>query len=202
MIRINLVKERKKVKRESTLIWQFWLYLIIVFGMLGACSYLYWMQTQKLSQLSMDKVRLDAEIKNYEKYDKLLRELQAKLEEAKKRNEVIANLTKDKDTVVRLLALITLITPEGRVWFEEIKYYGNEVILIGFAKSNETIVELMRNLENSRYAVKESIDLIRSTAEEYIGNVLRKFEIHFRFKSFSQVLAEKGVDKLQENPKN
>ncbi|MEJ5301477.1 MAG: PilN domain-containing protein [Thermodesulforhabdaceae bacterium] len=188
MIRLNLLRERK-IEKPKTLMWQFWLYILVIILELAITGAVWKYQDQKIKKLDMEKSQLDAEIKVYEKYDKILKDLQAKLNDVKKRTEVISGLTRDRDNVVRLLALMTILLPEDSMWFEEVRFSGNVVTIIGFAKSNETLVEFMRSLEKSSFAPQEDINLVVSRAEEYFGNVLRKFELRFKYKNFSQVIA-------------
>lgn len=188
MIRLNLLRERRVAKPKS-LMWQFWLYLVVVLITLGGVGAVWFFQSKELEKLAMEKARLDAEIKTYEKYDKLLKELQAKLDDVKKRTEVITTLVTDRDDVVRLIALMAILVPEENMWFEEIRFAGGSVNLSGFAKSNETIVEFMRNLEASYFVPKEETNLIRSRSEEYVGNILRKFELSFKYNKFSSIAA-------------
>jgi type IV pilus assembly protein PilN len=204
MIRLNLLRERK-VEKPKSLMWQFWLYILVVVLSLAGTGVVWKFQKEKLSKLEMEKSRLDAEIKTYEKYDKLLKDLQAKMKDVQKRSEVISVLISDRDNVVRFLALLAILTPEESMWFDEVRFSNNAVTIIGFAKSNETLVEFMRNLEASSFVPQESVNLVVSKAEEYLGNVLRKFELRFQYKNFSQVMAsadsDKGKNKSKDLPK-
>jgi type IV pilus assembly protein PilN len=197
MIRLNLLRERR-VERPKSLIWQFWLYLAVVLLTAGGAGTIWFFQSRELEQLSMEKSRLDAEIKAYEKYDKILKDLQAKMDDVKKRSEIISSLIVDRDGAVRLLALLAILVPNDSMWFDEIKFSGNSVSVTGLSKSNETIVNFIRNLESSYFVPKESVNLVRSKSEEYAGNVLRRFEMNFQYRNFSQVSSAIEKDQKQE----
>ncbi len=197
MIRLNLLRARR-VERPKSLIWQFWLYLAVVLLTAGGAGTIWFFQSRELEQLSMEKSRLDAEIKAYEKYDKILKDLQAKMDDVKKRSEIISSLIVDRDGAVRLLALLAILVPNDSMWFDEIKFSGNSVSVTGLSKSNETIVNFIRNLESSYFVPKESVNLVRSKSEEYAGNVLRRFEMNFQYRNFSQVSSAIEKDQKQE----
>ncbi|MCX7823264.1 MAG: PilN domain-containing protein [Syntrophobacterales bacterium] len=197
MIRLNLLRKKRVVKPRG-LMWQFWLYIAVVFVIIAGVSTIWVFQKKELEKLSMEKARLETEIKIYEKYEKIIRELQTKLNDVKKRSEVIASLIADRDNVVRLLALLALTVPEDSMWFEEVRFSGGDVAIMGVAKSNEKIVEFMRNLESTYFVPKEGTNLVRTRSEEYFGHVLRRFELNFKYNSFSQV---ESIIKNQEKSK-
>lgn len=199
MIRLNLLRERRVAKPRS-LMWQFWLYVLVVLLSCGAMGMVWFFQTKEIERLSMEKSRLDAEIKNYEKYDKLLKDLQAKLDDVKKRSEIISSLIADRDNAVRLLALLAILIPNDSMWFDEVTFSSNSVRISGLAKSNETIVNFIRRLEASYFVPKESVNLVRSKTEEYGGSVLRRFEMNFQYRNFSQVSSVVANQEKQKQP--
>lgn len=195
MIRLNLLRKRKVAKPKS-LMWQFWLYIAVIFVTLVGVGAVWTLQNRKISALEREKARLANEIKVYEKYDKILKDLQAKLSDVNKRAEIVSGLIKDRDNVVRFLALLAILVPEESMWIEEINISGNQAKLTGYAKNNETIVEFIRSLEASYFVKKEGVNLIRSKSEVISENIiLSKFELELYYNNFSDVeLALKAQD--------
>lgn len=195
MIRLNLLRKRKVAKPKS-LMWQFWLYIAVIFVTLVGVGAVWTLQNRKISTLEREKARLANEIKVYEKYDKILKDLQAKLSDVNKRAEIVSGLIKDRDNVVRFLALLAILVPEESMWIEEINISGNQAKLTGYAKNNETIVEFIRSLEASYFVKKEGVNLIRSKSEVISENIiLSKFELELYYNNFSDVeLALKAQD--------
>lgn len=190
MIRINLLRE--KIQKPPSLMWQFWVYVATVVLVLGMVGYIGWNQKQNINELRREKARLDREIKLYEKYDKLVKEIDAKLAEIKRRQQIVRELVSDKDYAVRTLALIAILTANDSMWLESLGYNNGLVNLTGYAKSDETIVDFIRNLESSQYVLKDSVSLVRSRTEAYAGRPLKKFEMQVQVLPFSRITASKG----------
>ncbi|SFN11140.1 PilN domain-containing protein [Thermodesulforhabdus norvegica] len=191
MIRINLLRE--KVQKPPSVLWQLWVYLLTVVVVSGLVGYVGWNQKRQINSLTREKARIEREIKLYQKYDKLVKELEAKTAEIKRRSEIVKSLLNDRDYAVRALALIAVLTPSDSMWFETIQYNDGSLTLKGYAKSDEVIVDFIRRLEGSPYVLRDSVRLIRTKTDEYLGRALKSFEMEVKVLPFSQVVSGKGT---------
>ncbi len=189
MIRINLLRE--EMRKPPSLMWQFWVYVLSIIIAFGCVGYVHWNQKEVVAKLKREKAHLDKEIALYKKYEKLIKELQANISEVERRKEVIRRLSSDRDNVVRFLSLLVIVIPEDRVWLENISFSRGSVKLVGFAKSDETVVELINNLEATPYIGRDMVNLIRTQTVSYGRSQIKRFELTFRFKSYSEILARK-----------
>ena len=84
-----------------------------------------------------------------------VQQLSKRKELVDRKRQVIKDLQNDRDSVVRMLALLSIQVPPQKMWFDKLSQTGNAVTLEGVAQSNEAIVEFMRNLKSSPYIEKE-----------------------------------------------
>jgi len=78
--------------------------------------------------------------------------------------------------------------PAERVWFERMTQTGAAVTLDGVALSDETIVELMRNLESSPFVDKGSVNLVHTKLTNISGKKLREFRMTCNVSGYSAVI--------------
>lgn len=187
MIKINLLRE--KVRKPPSILWQFWVYLLTIVVLSGLLGYIGWYQKRQIDNLNREKARIEREIKLYEKYEKLVKELDAKIAEVNRRKEVVKSLLIDRDYAVRTLALLAVLTPSDSMWFEAIEYNDGLLNLKGYAKSDEVIVDFIRRLESSPYVLKDSVQLIRTKTDEYFGRALKTFEMQVKVLPYSQIVS-------------
>jgi type IV pilus assembly protein PilN len=186
MIRINLLPVRAQIRKENVrqLISVYLLSLVLlVIGIL----YLWVSQNYQVSRLQTNLQQVKAEVDKYAKYDKILKELQAKKETLEKKRQTIVELQMDRDKLVRVLALLSVTVPPERVWFEKLTQSGGSITVDGVALSNETIVEFMRSLESSPYVDKGSVNLLHSRLTTIGGMKLREFRMTCNISPFSVV---------------
>ncbi len=216
MIRINLLPAKVRKTRDTTrqFIAAYGLSIVIAVGGIG---YVWNSMKNEKERLDRRIVQLDRETQQYAKYDRMLKELTSKKEIIEKKTEVIQTLQRDRDTIVRALAALSVELPVDKMWFERLTQSGNTITLDGTALNNESIVEFMRNLESSPMVEKGTVNLTHSrrvtvkdivlkeaTAKAVIGKevtvggvsvkasrdiYLREFRISYRFLSFSQIQA-------------
>ncbi|NLI81689.1 MAG: hypothetical protein GX443_08380 [Deltaproteobacteria bacterium] len=189
MIQINLLPVKAKKKRESAR-QLFSFYLLSIVLALLVMGYLWYAKKGEISMLNGRLAQLQQEIKQYEKYDAMLQEMTKKKEAIEKKRNVILDLKKDRDSIVRVMALLSIQVPPDKVWFERLSQSGNSIALDGVALSNEAIVEFMRNLESSPYVQKGSVNLTHSRQTTMSNRKLREFQVTYRFYPFSEVQKE------------
>lgn len=186
MIRINLLPVRAKIRKENVrqLIS---IYLLSVLLLVAAIGYLWAYQGYQISRLGTRLQQVKAEVANYAKYEKILKDLQAKKVTIERKRQTILALQQDRDYLARVLALLSVQIPPERVWFERMNQAGKVITLEGVALSDETIVEFMRNLESSPYVDKGSVNLVHSKLTSISGIKLREFRMTCLISGYSTV---------------
>ena len=186
MIRINLLPFRVRIRKEN--VRQFIsVYLLSVVLVLVSICYLWIRQNNQVSVLDSRLKELTREADSFAKYEKILQELMRKKEIIETKRRVIHDLQKDRDKLVRILALMSISLPAERVWFDKLLQSGNSITVEGIALSNETIAEFMRNLEVSPYVVRGSINLVHSRLTAMGGMKLREFRLTCNLLSYSDL---------------
>jgi type IV pilus assembly protein PilN len=196
MIRINLLPFRVQIRKEN--VRQFIsVYLLSVLFVLVSISYLWIRQNNQISVLDGRLKELTREADSYARYEKILQELMRKKEIIETKRRVIQDLQKDRDRLVRILALMSISLPAERVWFEKLLQSGSSITVEGIALSNETIAEFMRNLELSPYVVRGSINLLHSRLTAMGGMKLREFRLTCTLLSYSDFQDKSKTSKPQ-----
>ncbi len=188
MIRINLLPAKVRKTRDTTrqFIAAYGLSIVIA---VGGIVYVWNSMKNEKERLERRIVQLDRETQQYAKYDRMLKDLTSQKEVIEKKTAVIQTLQRDRDTIVRVLASLSVELPVDKIWFERLTQEGSTIMLDGTALSNESIVEFMRNLESSPIVEKGSIHLTHSRRITVRNVNLREFRISYRFFSFSQMQA-------------
>lgn len=186
MIQINLLPRRSQ-KRKVT-VRQILLGYLLCLGtavivMVGLWVY----QRSEISELNERLARVNEEVRQLAKYEAMLAEVTKKKEIIDKKCQIIADLQRDRDTLARLMALISAEVPAEKIWLEKLVQSASSMTLNGVALSNESIAEFMRNLESSPYIVKGTVNLTHSR-QTLISNLkLREFQITYQYVPYSQV---------------
>lgn len=186
MIQINLLPVKAKKKRESAK-QLFSLYLLSIVLAALIMGYLWYAKNNEIVTLEKRLTQLQEEAKQYAKYDAMLQEMTKKKEAIEKKKNVIFDLQKDRDAIVRIMALLSVQVPPEKLWFERLSQSGNAISLDGVALSNEAIVEFMRNLESSPYIQKGSVNLTHSRQTTMSNKKLREFQVTYKFYPYSEV---------------
>jgi type IV pilus assembly protein PilN len=186
MIRINLLPLRAK-KRKVTVRHFFLAYMATVAVTVALIGAIWIYQEARIHSLNNQLAQVKTEVEQYAKYEPLLQEVIRKKQLIEKKLEIIKDLQRDRDTVARLMALISAEIPAEKIWIERLVQSGNGMTLDGVALSNEAIAEFMRNLESSPYVVKGTLNLTHSRQTLMSNMKLREFQLTYQFVRFSQV---------------
>lgn len=196
MIQINLLPVRKRKKRGAAPSARSFLIVYALSVALAASTIGYlWVSKNneiKTAQTRLDKLKL--EVKKYEHLEAALNDMKKEKELIEKRRIVIADLQKDRDKMVRVLALLGAEVPANRLWFDRMTQSGLGLTLEGVALSNETVAEFMKGLEASPYIEYGSVSLTHSRQTVINQLKLREFRLTFRFFPYSAL-----QEKLKEN---
>ena len=186
MIQINLLPVRsKKKKRRGP---QFaTTYILCIILAAGAIGYLWYTSSVEADTLKARQAVLQSEIGKLAKFETMLAQLTKRKELVDKKRGIIQDLQKDRDAIVRILALLSIQVPPEKMWFDRMAQADTTITLDGVALSNEAIVEFMRNLEASPYVEKGSINLVQSKQTTMRNMKLREFQLVYRFLPYSVV---------------
>lgn len=186
MIQINLlpvrVKKRKEHARQFVSV-----FFLSIFLFLAAIGYLWISKENEIESLNSKLTQIKQEVASYAKFEAILQQLTKRKELVDKKRQIIQDLQRDRDAVVRVLALLSIQVPPEKMWFDKVSQAGNSMVVEGVALSNEAIVEFMRNLESSPYVEKGSINLVHSKQLAMKDMKLRDFRVSYRFLPFSQI---------------
>jgi type IV pilus assembly protein PilN len=186
MIQINLLPVRGQKRKEGAR--QFAsIYLLTVALAVAVIGFLWISIDSQIGSRQRELEAVNQEVNKYAKFDKILQELTQRKELIDSKRKIITELQNDRDTVVRMLALLSIEIPPEKMWFDKLAQTGNSITIDGVAKSNEAIVEFMRNLESSPYIEKGSINLVQSKQFAISEMKLREFQLTYRFYQFSEV---------------
>jgi len=186
MIQINLLPVRVKKRQEGAR--QFAsIYILGIVLALAVIGYLWISTDSEIGALRGRLASLQQESSKYAQFEQTLQQLTQRKELVDKKRQIIKDLQMDRDSVVRMLAMLSIQTPPEKMWFDKLAQAGNGVTLDGVAQSNEAIVEFMRNLESSPYVEKGSINLVHSKQLTIQDMKLREFQLTYRFYPYSEV---------------
>jgi type IV pilus assembly protein PilN len=132
--------------------------------------------------------QLKVEVNKYAKFEQILKDLKQKIALVEKKKGVISGLQTDRDTMVRMMALVSVLIPPEEMWFEKFTQSVNKLTLDGVALNNEVLAEFLRNLEASPYIEKGSVNLTHSRQKVFSNQKLREFQITCRFFPFSEMM--------------
>ncbi len=186
MIQINLLpvrlQKRKEGARQIASI-----YLLTIVLALAITGFLWKFYDDEIGARKNQLTALQQEVNKYAKLEAVVQQLSKRKELVDRKRHIITDLQKDRDAVIRILALLSIQVPPEKMWFDKLALTGNSVTLEGVAQSNETIVEFMRNLEASPYIQKGSINLVLSKQLAVKDMKLRAFQLTYRFYTYSEI---------------
>ncbi len=188
MIRINLLPVKTQAKRETGTK-QLLAYIFIVVLCIVVAGALWFRQSSKINQLQPKAKSLEVELAKYKGVDARLRRLKRSKKQVLKRIEIIKQLQKNRDVLVRILAMLTETVPREKIWFNALQEKGKSITIKGIALSNEAISQFMRNLERSIYVGYGRVNLIESAQKVIAGRKLRSFKLRFYFRTPSEIKA-------------
>lgn len=186
MIQINLLPARVRKRRDNVnqYIYAFG-FTVAAALLIMACLWYY--QNTQISVLNSRLAQVQSEVSKFAKFDQMLKDLKQKLALVEKKKNVILSLQGDRDTIVRMMALISVLIPPEEMWFERFNQSARTLTLEGVALNNEVLAEFLRNLESSPYIEKGSVNLTHSRQKVISNQKLREFQVTCRFFPFSEM---------------
>ena len=174
MIRINLVRGKRKKRRELN-VGSMWIVLPLVF--LAGTLYFHTTVSGKISRLDADIVKANADIERLKKEIGEVEKFKARKAELQKKVDIISNLQKGRTGPVRHFEALSAAIPE-KCWIDTLSVKDERVTLSGVALNNYTIANFMTALgQTGRFR-----DVVLGAAEQttVAGVKLVKFNLTFQ----------------------
>jgi type IV pilus assembly protein PilN len=174
MIRINLVRGKRKKRRELN-VGSLWIAFPLV--VLAGTLYFHTTVSGKISRLDAGIVKANAEIVRLKKEIGEVEKFKARKVELQKKVDIISNLQKGRTGPVRYFEALSAAIPE-KCWIETLGVKDGKVTLSGVALNNYTIANFMTALgQTGRFR-----DVVLGAAEQatVAGVKLVKFNLTFQ----------------------
>jgi len=174
MIRINLVRGKRKKRRELS-VGSAWLVLPLV--VLAGTVYFHTTVSGKISRLGEDIGKAKADIARLQKEIGEVEKFKTRKAELQKKVDIISNLQKGRTGPVRYFEALSSAIPE-KCWIDTLGVKDEKVTLSGVALNNYTIANFMTALgQTGRFR-----DVVLGAAEQttVAGVKLVKFNLTFQ----------------------
>jgi type IV pilus assembly protein PilN len=174
MIRINLVRGKRKKRRELS-VGSVWIAVPLV--VLAGTLYFHTTVTGKISKLDAGIVKANAEIVRLKKEIGEVEKFKSRKVELQKKVDIISNLQKGRTGPVRHFEALSAAIPE-KCWIDTLGVKDGKVTLSGVALNNYTIANFMTALgQTGRFR-----DVVLGAAEQatVAGVKLVKFNLTFQ----------------------
>ena len=177
MIRINLLPigrrpVEEKLRREVLI------FFVLIAVSLGVMSYYHIGHTREITQITTEKKQVDEEIQRYRRRQNQLKELEQKEAILKQKLDIIEDLRKNRDLLVRVLNELAVRIPADKMWLDRVSQQGGSLNLEGVARGNETIAQFMEVLAQSPYIDPNRVVLKQSRQVEIQGYKLKGFNLN------------------------
>jgi type IV pilus assembly protein PilN len=174
MIRINLVRGKRKKRRELNAGF-IWLALPLV--VLAGTIYFHTTVSGRISKLDADIVKANTDIERLKKEIGEVEKFKVRKAELQKKVDIISNLQKGRTGPVRHFEALSAAIPE-KCWIDTLGVKDEKVTLSGIALNNYTIANFMTALgQTGRFR-----DVVLGAAEQttVAGVKLVKFNLTFQ----------------------
>lgn len=174
MIRINLVRGKRKMRRELSL-GSGWIAFPLV--VLAGTIYFHTTVSGRISKLNADIGKANADITRLKKEIGEVEKFKVRKAELQKKVDIISNLQKGRSGPVRYFDALSAAIPE-KCWIDTLGVKDEKVTLSGVALNNYTIANFMTALgQTGRFR-----DVVLGAAEQttVAGVKLVKFNLTFQ----------------------
>ena len=173
MIRINLVRGKRKKRRELNVNV---VYVLIPLLVLAGTAYFHTTVTGKIARLNADIQKANADIERLKKEIGEVEKFKVRKAELQKKVDIISNLQTGRTGPVRYFEAISAAIPE-KCWINQLSIQSDKIALSGIALNNHTIANFMTALgQSGRFR-----DVVLGSAEQTgVGNMkLVRFNLTF-----------------------
>jgi len=146
MIRINLLparalKKKEDIKRELLLL------LVIIFAVVGGLYAFNIYLGNEVTSLENTKKEQEQQLKRYNETIKRIGNIQAQINDVKRRIDIINSLSHNRSAVIRSLDHVVMAIPQNRVYLRSINHTREMINIEGTAKHNDDVAEFMNSLK-------------------------------------------------------
>ena len=178
MIKINLLPFRAARKKEN-IRRQISIFLLSIVLVVIVAAWFNYLLSGKIKLLNRQVADTKAQVAKYNKINQEIAEIKKKLNILNQKIEVIKSLDLTRKAQVELLADMSKLLIEKRMWLTELEEKSGNVKVVGIALDNPTIAEYMTRIESSlKYVDVKLLGINQDTSVE--GLPLKKFDIRFR----------------------
>ncbi|MBP2674116.1 MAG: pilN [Deltaproteobacteria bacterium] len=142
MIRINLIRGKRKKRRELNLGVAF---LFVPLVVLAGTLYFHTMVKGKIRTLQQNIQQANADVERLKKEIGEVEKFKARKAELQKKVDIISSLQKDRTAPVRLFEALSAATPE-KCWIDRLDIDGEKISVSGVALNNNTVANFMTAL--------------------------------------------------------
>ncbi len=177
MIRINLLPFRAARKKENVRR-QISMFTLSIFLLTVGLFWYNSVLANQVTELEENVNNTRTDLIKYDKINKEIKALQAKLALMQQKIKVIEELAASREDAVRLLDMMTKVMVPGKMWLSSFAAQGGGVKLKGTAIDNKTVADFMTNLQNVEQF--NNVNLEQTSQKVYKPNVFFKnFSINF-----------------------
>ncbi len=173
MIRINLIADRHA--KEKIVIEQQIMMGVFVFGFSIFLCVMWWQN--KASAIETTNIRIEDAKKELNKQKKIrqkVKDMEAKEKLISSILKTIDFLTQEKQAPVAYLDNLNVILP-SEIWLTNLTDTGGRITINGFSFSNNSVAQLMRDMERSKHFAK--VELSEVTTTKIKEETLKKFKL-------------------------
>ena len=142
MIRINLIRGKRKKRREFNVGAAFLLVPLIV---LAGTLFFHTRVTGRISTLQQDIVKANADIERLKKEIGEVEKFKLRKAELQKKVDIISRLQSERKGPVRFFEALSAAIPE-KCWIDKLDIQGDRISLSGTALNNNTVANFMTAL--------------------------------------------------------
>jgi type IV pilus assembly protein PilN len=174
MIRINLIRGKRKKRRELNLNF---LYLFFPVLVLAGLVVFHQMTKHRIETLQSDIQKATAEIARLKKEIGEVEKFKARKAELQQKVDIISNLQSGRTLPVKVFEALSVSIPE-KCWIDSLSVRGNAITLSGVALNNHTIANFMTTLgQSGRF---QNVELGSADQVTVTGVKLVKFNLTFQ----------------------
>ena len=168
MARINLLPWREELREERKK--QFLTVLLVTLVVAGATIFLLDMQVNGAINYQQSRNEfLKKEIASLDKRIVEIKELKKKREELLERMKVIQDLQGNRPIIVRVFDELVKSVPDG-VFFTSLEMKKNQLLVNGFAESNNRVSNLMRDFDDSDWFMNPNLTSVKAADKSDLAN--------------------------------
>lgn len=174
MIRINLVRGKRKKKREFNADLLFLLVPVLV--ALGI-FFFHRSVSARIETLKADTQKANMKIEQLKKEIGEVEKFKVRKAELKRKFDIISNLQAARTGPVRVLDAITVALPDT-CWVDQLSLTGDKISLVGYGMTNSHIAKFMTALgQGGRF---QDVVLVSTEQSKFMDTKVMKFTLTFR----------------------